>query len=69
MKWLDKYEKVEGEESPIAITLCATKSDMVAELLELDNSGIHVAQYLTEMSRDFTFIGNQYYLLVGKKDL
>lgn len=48
LKWLNKYEKSEGEQSPIAIILCATKNDMVAELLELDNSGIHVAQYLTE---------------------
>ena len=48
LKWLDKYERAEGEESPIAIILCATKSDMVAQLLELGNSGIHVAQYLTE---------------------
>ena len=47
LKWLDKYEKSEGEESPIAIILCATKSDTIAELMELDNSGIHVAQYLT----------------------
>ena len=47
LKWLDKYEKAEGEESPVAIILCATKSDTMAELLELDNSGIHVAQYLT----------------------
>lgn len=48
LKWLDKYEKAEGEDSPIAIILCDSKNDMVAELLGLDNSGIHVAQYLTE---------------------
>lgn len=48
LKWLDKYEKAEGEEAPIAIILCATKSDMMTQLLELDNSEIHVAQYLTE---------------------
>ena len=47
LKWLDKYEKAEGEESPVAIILCATKSDMMTELLELSNSRIHVAQYLT----------------------
>lgn len=47
LKWLDKYEKAEGEEPPVAIILCATKSDMMTELLELGNSGIHVAQYLT----------------------
>lgn len=48
LKWLDKYEKTEGENSPIAIILCATKSESMSELLELDNSGIHVAQYLTQ---------------------
>lgn len=48
LKWLNKYEKAEGEETPIAIVLCASKSNMITELLELDNSGIHVAQYLTE---------------------
>lgn len=47
LKWLNKYERAEGEEPPVAIILCATKSDMMTELLELDNSGIHVAQYLT----------------------
>ena len=47
LKWLDKYERAEGEEPPVAIILCATKSDTMTELLELDNSGIHVAQYLT----------------------
>ena len=47
LRWLDKYEKAEGEESPVAIILCATKSDIMTELLELDNSGIHFAQYLT----------------------
>lgn len=39
---------MDGEEPPIAIILCADKSDMIAQLLELDKSGIHVAQYLTE---------------------
>lgn len=48
LKWLNRYEKAEGEETPIAIILCASKSNMMAELLELDNSGIHVAQYLTK---------------------
>lgn len=48
LKWLDKYEKAEGENSPIAIILCASKSDSMTELLELDNSGIHVAQYFTK---------------------
>ncbi len=49
LRWLDKYEKNQGEESPIGIILCAEKSHETVELLELDQSGIHVAQYLTQM--------------------
>ena len=49
LRWLNKYERMEGEESPLAIILCAEKSSETIELLELDNSGIHVAQYLTYM--------------------
>ena len=49
LRWLDKYEKNEGEESPIGIILCAEKTQETVELLELDKSGIHVAQYLTQL--------------------
>lgn len=35
--------------SPIALILCAEKSDEVIELLELDKGDIRVAQYLTAM--------------------
>lgn len=49
LRWLDKYEKNPGEESPIGIILCAEKSNETVELLELDQSGIHVAQYLTQL--------------------
>ena len=53
LRWLDKYERSDGEETPVAIILCAYKNDMIAELLQLNNSGIHVAQYLTEfVSKD-----------------
>lgn len=48
LKWLDKYERAEGEDSPIAIILCATKSNMITELLGLNNDEIYVAQYLTK---------------------
>lgn len=49
LRWLDKYEKQENENSPLGILLCAEKSDEIIELLELDKSGIHVAQYFTEL--------------------
>ncbi|MGD9706409.1 MAG: YhcG family protein [Candidatus Delongbacteria bacterium] len=48
LRWLDKYERREGEEAPLGIILCAGKKQEQIELLELDRSGIHVAEYLTE---------------------
>ena len=49
LRWLNKYERMENEEAPIALILCAEKSDEVIELLELDKGDIRVAQYLTAM--------------------
>jgi predicted nuclease of restriction endonuclease-like (RecB) superfamily len=47
LRWLDKYERTSGEESPMGLILCAGKKQERIELLELDNVGIHVAEYLT----------------------
>lgn len=49
LRWLEKYEKIDGENPPLAIVLCAEKRAETIELLELDKSGIHVAQFLTEL--------------------
>ncbi len=49
LRWLDKHERQPGEEAPIGLILCAGKSDERVELLELERSGIRVAQYLTEL--------------------
>ena len=49
LRWLDKYEKKEGENPPIGLLLCSEKSNKMIELLELDKSGIHVATYLTDL--------------------
>lgn len=49
LRWLDKYERRDGEESPIGLILCAGKKSERIELLELGRSGIHVAEYLTEL--------------------
>ena len=48
LRWLDKYERKNEEESPIGIILCAEKGHEQIELLELDNSDIYVAQYITK---------------------
>jgi predicted nuclease of restriction endonuclease-like (RecB) superfamily len=49
LRWLEKYERKPGEEAPIGLILCAGKSDKHVELLELEKSGIRVAEYLTEL--------------------
>lgn len=47
LRWLAKHEQQPGEVSPLGIILCAGKKEEQIELLELDQSGIHVAEYLT----------------------
>jgi len=49
LRWLDKHERRPGEEKPIGIILCAHKDEEDVQYLELDQSGIHVAQYLTQL--------------------
>ena len=49
LRWLDRYERQEGEEPPIGIILCTGKKHETVELLELEMSGIRVAEYLTEL--------------------
>ena len=47
LRWLDKHERRDDEESPMGLILCAGKKQERIELLELGRSGIHVAEYLT----------------------
>ncbi len=49
LRWLDKHERQADEEAPLGLILCAGKSDEQVELLELDKSGIRVAEYMTEL--------------------
>ena len=49
LRWLDKHEQQPREESPIGLILCAGKSEEKIELLELEQTGVRVAQYLTEL--------------------
>jgi predicted nuclease of restriction endonuclease-like (RecB) superfamily len=49
LRWLDKNERKAGEEKPLGIILCAHKDAEDVEYLELDQAGIHVAQYLTQL--------------------
>ncbi len=49
LRWLDKYEKQSGEETPLGLILCAEGGHEQIELLQLENSGIKVAEYFTEL--------------------
>jgi predicted nuclease of restriction endonuclease-like (RecB) superfamily len=47
LRWLDKHERQEHEESPLGLILCSGKKKEQIQLLELGRSGIHVAEYMT----------------------
>lgn len=49
LRWLEKYEKVEGENSPIGLILCSEKNEEHVELLQLEDSNIRVAEYYTKL--------------------
>jgi predicted nuclease of restriction endonuclease-like (RecB) superfamily len=49
LRWLDKNVRIEGENQPIGLILCAGKSEEHIELLQLENSNIKVADYLTQL--------------------
>ena len=47
LKWLNRYDRQPGEETPIGLILCAEASREQIELLEMDKNGIAVAEYWT----------------------
>ncbi len=47
LRYLEKYEQLEGENTPIGLILCAGKNEEHIELLKLDKSNIRVADYYT----------------------
>ena len=49
LRWLETHEQCEGEDPPLGLILCADKSEEHVRLLRLDESGIRVAQYMTEL--------------------
>ena len=49
LRWLEENEVQPGEEPPLGLVLCAGKTEGHVRLLRLEESGIHAAQYLTEL--------------------
>ena len=49
LRWLEANEMELGEETPLGLLLCTEGGEEQIELLQLDKSGIKVAQYMTEL--------------------
>ena len=49
LKWLDKHERKEGENAPLGLILCTQANRAQIELMEMDQAGIAVAEYWTEL--------------------
>lgn len=68
LKWLDKYEKQDGENTPIGLILCAESSREQIELLEMHKDGIMVAEYWTELPPKKQFEEKIHMLLIEAKE-
>lgn len=68
LKWLNKYEKQEGENEPIGLILCAESNKEQVELLEMHKDGIMVAEYLTVMPSKKELETKLHQLLVEAKE-
>jgi predicted nuclease of restriction endonuclease-like (RecB) superfamily len=49
LRYLEKFEKQPGENSPLGLILCAEGNKEQIELLQLHKAGIKIAEYLTEL--------------------
>lgn len=49
LKWLERYERREGESAPIGLILCASANRYQVEMMELHKDNIVVAEYWTEL--------------------
>ncbi|WP_339133613.1 MAG: PDDEXK nuclease domain-containing protein [Candidatus Electrothrix sp. GW3-4] len=68
LRWLNKYERRPQEKEPLGIILCAGKKQELVELLELGQSGIHVAEYRTELPSRELLEQKLHSALVSAKD-
>ena len=49
LRWLDRYERQAGEDTPIGLILCAGKKEETIQLLDLDKDSIRVSSYWTDV--------------------
>lgn len=68
LKWLNKYEKQEGENEPIGLILCAESNKEQVELLEMHKDGIMVAEYWTALPPKAELEAKIHQLLIEAKE-
>lgn len=49
LRWLEKYEMLEGENKPIGLILCTGKNEEHIELMHLHENNIRVSEYITKL--------------------
>jgi predicted nuclease of restriction endonuclease-like (RecB) superfamily len=49
LRWLDKHERLPGEEEPLGLILCTEAGPEQVALLSLDSGSIRVAEYMTAL--------------------
>ncbi|MFN5983104.1 MAG: PDDEXK nuclease domain-containing protein, partial [Fluviicola sp.] len=68
LKWLNKYEKQEGEKEPIGLILCAESNKEQVELLEMYKDKKMVAEYLTVMPSKKELEDKLHQMLIDAKE-
>jgi predicted nuclease of restriction endonuclease-like (RecB) superfamily len=68
LKWLNKYEKQEGENEPIGLILCAESNNEQVALLEMHKDGIMVAEYWTVLPPKEALEAKIHQLLIEAKE-
>ena len=69
LKWLNRYERQEGENEPIGLILCASGNHREQiELLEMDKDGIMVAEYWTTLPPKVEFEKKIYAILAETRE-
>ena len=68
LKWLNRYERQEGENEPIGLILCSESGREEVELLEMDKDGIMVAEYWTTLPPKAEFEQKIHMILVETRE-
>lgn len=68
LKWLNRYERQEGENEPIGLILCTEGNREQIELLEMDKDGIMVAEYWTMLPPKKIFEEKIHALLIETRE-